>query len=72
MISLAGRSMDIRMKKRSVIVTEDMVEAGVFEYAKADDRFQSDEEIVTNIFVAMKLAASPVKRNSKASNNIHV
>lgn len=60
------------MRKRAVAVTEEMVRAGVLEYARADERFQSDEEIVRKIFIAMKLAAPAPARNSKASNSTHV
>jgi hypothetical protein len=59
------------MAKSSVSVTEEMVRAGVREYCKSDERFQSDEEIVTNIFIEMKQASHVWADNLTASNNIH-
>ena len=55
---------------RNIAVTEEMVSAGVREYCKSDERFQSDEEIVTNIFIAMKQASRVRADNLTASNNI--
>jgi hypothetical protein len=50
-------------------ITPEMTEAGVRAYRQADERFQSDEDIVAEIYGAMRLAV--VSKVPHAGRNTH-
>ena len=53
--------------KVAIPITESMIKAGVRAYMRADERVQSDEEIVSEIFRAMRSAESPQDPENKAA-----
>jgi len=57
--------------KVAIPITKSMIKAGVRAYMRADERVQSDEEIVSEIFRAMSSAERPQdpENNSIATKN---
>jgi hypothetical protein len=47
-------------------ITPEMIKAGVRAYRKADERFQSDEDIVAEIYAAMRLAVDNQVTSAKS------